>query len=169
MLPCEPRYNLGGVRLIPHGPLSGQIKARLECIHACRPMHVCNSHSTQAARSIHTHAHTHAPTRTSNTHTLAHAHAHALRSPPGLTGSWSGRAHAHILHTLPTNSIRSTLHACAPQPTLLDEDLEREGVDAAVSVVKARATAIAEAAFWDSVSERLKAGLLVGARAFAFC
>eukprot|EP00967_Tisochrysis_lutea_P073062 scaffold97732_cov21-Tisochrysis_lutea.AAC.1 len=44
-------------------------------------------------------------------------------------------------------------------PTLLDDDLEREGVDAAVKVVRARAAAIAETAFWDHVTDRLKAGL----------
>jgi len=55
--------------------------------------------------------------------------------------------------------------ACLPEgeqqklPTLLDDDLEREGVDAAVKVVRARAAAIAETAFWDHVTDRLKAGL----------
>jgi hypothetical protein len=56
------------------------------------------------------------------------------------------------------------------QPTLLNEDLEREGVDAAIAVVKARATSIAETAFWDSITARLKAGLKVGGLMLAsFC
>ena len=45
---------------------------------------------------------------------------------------------------------------------LLDEDLEREGVDAAVAVMKERAATIAEVAFWDALTEHIKAGVLVG-------
>lgn len=78
---------------------------------------------------------------------------------PAGRGSKTLRRCSNCLFSLLNSHSQHVL--ISAQPTLLDEDLEREGVDAAIAVVKARATAIAETAFWDHVTERFKAGLKV--------